>query len=98
MAEELVPEPVNCLLVQTGSAGRANQVDRRLRDGSPAIYAHLRGDTLVVDVEVLSDDQADFVGTRLAQELTTSDPTADLLASTPPAADGSVRQANADHE
>jgi len=74
MAEELVPEPVNCLLVQTGSAGRANQVDRRLRNGSPAIYAHLRGDSLIVDVEVLSDDQADFVGTRLAQELTTSDP------------------------
>lgn len=73
MAEQLVPEPVNCLLVQTGSADRASQADRLLRDGSPAIYAHLRGDSLIIDVEVLSDDQADFVGTRLAQELTASD-------------------------
>jgi L-seryl-tRNA(Ser) seleniumtransferase len=70
MSEELVPEPVNCLLVQTGSAARADQIDRRLRDGSPAIYAHLRDGSLIVDVEVLSDEQADIVGTRLAQELT----------------------------
>jgi D-glucosaminate-6-phosphate ammonia-lyase len=74
MAEELVAEPVNCLVISTGSPGRAESIDRRLRAGSPAIYGHVRGDALIIDVEVISDEQAGVVGARLREELSaTSD-------------------------
>jgi hypothetical protein len=69
MAEELVAEPVNCLLVSLGSAGRARRIGSRLRAGNPAIYAHVRDDALIVDVEVVSDEQAALIGSRLREEI-----------------------------
>jgi hypothetical protein len=70
MAEELVPEPVNCLLVNVGSADRARRIDSGLRAGNPAIYVHVRDDALIIDVEVVTDEQASMIGARLREEIT----------------------------
>jgi L-seryl-tRNA(Ser) seleniumtransferase len=69
MAEELVPEPVNCLLVRLGSADRARRIGLSLHAGNPAIYAHVRDDALIVDVEVITDEQAAIIGSRLRDEI-----------------------------
>lgn len=69
MAEELVSEPVNCLLVSLGSSERARRIGSRLRAGNPAIYAHVRDDALIVDVEVVTDAQAAIIGSRLREEI-----------------------------
>jgi D-glucosaminate-6-phosphate ammonia-lyase len=85
MAEELIAEPVNCLLVSLGSADRASRIGTRLRAGNPAIYAHVRDDALIVDVEVVSDEQASIIGARLREEIA-----ADTEQPQPAAAAGSV--------
>jgi L-seryl-tRNA(Ser) seleniumtransferase len=72
MQEELVAEPVNCLLVRLGSEALVAKVDAGLRGGSPAVYTHPRGDALIVDVEVVDDDEARLIGRRLREEFTKS--------------------------
>jgi L-seryl-tRNA(Ser) seleniumtransferase len=69
MEEDLIPEPVNCLVVRVGSPGRALKIDAGLRSGDPAIFAHVRGDALIVDVEVIGEGQAEIIGTRLREEI-----------------------------
>jgi L-seryl-tRNA(Ser) seleniumtransferase len=71
MEEDLVPEPINCLVIRVDpSAGlTASHVTERLRDGNPSIYVHQWDDRLVVDVECVNDDEAVVIGQRLRAAL-----------------------------
>lgn len=71
MAEDLVPEPVNCLLVEIDPSLQPSSeaVSERLASGTPSILTHLRGNSLILDVECASDRDADFIGRRLREEL-----------------------------
>jgi len=71
MAEDLMPEPVNCLLVEIdpGAQPRSDTLSERLAGGNPSILTHLRGNSLILDVECASDSDAELMGQRLRGEL-----------------------------
>jgi D-glucosaminate-6-phosphate ammonia-lyase len=71
MAEDLVPEPVNCLLVEIDASVQpsSDTLSKTLADGNPSILTHLRGDSLILDVECASDSDAELIGRRLRGEL-----------------------------
>ena len=72
MDETLAPEPVNCLHITLAPpvAGHAGNLEAALRAGDPSILLHVRGDSLIADMETVSDDEAHAVGSRLREELT----------------------------
>jgi D-glucosaminate-6-phosphate ammonia-lyase len=61
------PEPVNCLVVRIDpeSGTTAPAVEAVLAAQDPAILVHLRDDTVVVDVEVMNEAEAQLVADRL---------------------------------
>jgi D-glucosaminate-6-phosphate ammonia-lyase len=63
------PEPVNCLVVEIGpqTGTTAEVVEAALAAQDPAVLVHLRGDSIVVDVEVMNEAEAELVADRLAQ-------------------------------
>lgn len=71
MEEELQPEPINCLVVRVAPTSGLNaaQVEAQLRAGNPAIYVHVRGDDLIVDVECVDDWEVEIITERLARLL-----------------------------
>lgn len=70
MQETLEPEPVNCLQVRlTAGQDRVSEVADRLEAGDPSILVHAIGDAIVVDVECVSDEEAELIGRRLRDEL-----------------------------
>jgi D-glucosaminate-6-phosphate ammonia-lyase len=75
MDETLEPEPINCLHIKLDPrvARPASEVEAALRAGDPSIVLHLRGDSLIVDTEMVSDDEVEALGTRLRSELTRVD-------------------------
>jgi D-glucosaminate-6-phosphate ammonia-lyase len=73
MEEDVVDGPFNCLVVHLdpGSAPvSAAELHTRLRAASPAILTHLRGDEVILDVEAVTEDDADVIAGRLREELT----------------------------
>ena len=62
------PQPVNCLVVEIGPASgtTAGAVEAALAAQDPAILVHLRDDSVVVDVEVMNEAEAQLVADRLA--------------------------------
>lgn len=72
MEEDVVEgRPPNCLLVRIDPTGTttAARMHASLRGGRPAIFAHLRGDSLIVDVEEVSDEDAAVIAERLREEI-----------------------------
>jgi L-seryl-tRNA(Ser) seleniumtransferase len=72
MEEDVVDGPVNCLVLRLApDAGRltAEELDRRLRAARPAILTHLRGDELILDVEAVTESDAEVIAGRLREEL-----------------------------
>jgi D-glucosaminate-6-phosphate ammonia-lyase len=69
MEESLEREPVNCLHIRIDPDSRASVVaiDAALRAGDPAILVHVRDSAIIVDVEVVTDQEAELVGHRLRQ-------------------------------
>jgi D-glucosaminate-6-phosphate ammonia-lyase len=72
MDETLAPEPVNCVHITLAPqfAEYAGKLEAALRDGNPSILVHVRGDSLIVDMETVSDGEVDVLGPRLREELT----------------------------
>jgi D-glucosaminate-6-phosphate ammonia-lyase len=62
------PEPANCLVVRIGpeSGTTAPAVEAVLAAQDPAILLHLRDDSVIVDVEVMNEAEAQLVADRLA--------------------------------
>ncbi len=75
MDETLEPEPINCLHIKLDPrvARPASEVEAALRAGDPSVVLHLRGDSLIIDTEMVSDDEVEALGTRLRSELTRVD-------------------------
>jgi L-seryl-tRNA(Ser) seleniumtransferase len=72
MEEDVVSErPPNCLVIKLAPRGgtSAERVNEGLKNGRPAVFAHLRGDTLIVDVEEVSDQDAVVLAERLREEI-----------------------------
>jgi GGDEF domain-containing protein len=72
MEEDVVGgRPPNCLVIRVDPAGgtTAERVNLGLRSGRPAVFAHLRGDTLIVDVEEVSEQDAAVLAERLREEI-----------------------------
>jgi len=63
------PEPVNCLVVRIGpeSGTTAPAVEAVLAAQDPAVLVHLRDDSVVVDVEVMNEAEAQLVADRLVE-------------------------------
>ena len=62
------PEPANCLVVEVGpeSGTTAAAVEEALAADDPAILVHLRDESVIVDVEVMNEEEAQLVAERLA--------------------------------
>jgi L-seryl-tRNA(Ser) seleniumtransferase len=71
MNETLAPEPVNCLHIKLAPqfADHVGRLEAALRTGNPSILLHVRDGSLIVDVEEVSDDEVDMLGSRLREEL-----------------------------
>ena len=71
MAEDLIPEPVNCLWIEFGPEAPRTpaEVGELLLAGDPAIYVHVRDRGLVVDVECVAEDEARAISERLCAVL-----------------------------
>ena len=72
MEEDVVANrPPNCLVVRIDPSGgtSAERVYAGLLAGNPAVFAHLRGNELIVDVEEVSDDHAAVLAERLRAEI-----------------------------
>ena len=67
MDEEVVEGAVNCLTIDTGSPDRAARIEAHLAKTDPALLVHIRGGTIVVDVENMGDDES-HVAARLLSE------------------------------
>jgi len=67
MDEEVVEGAVNCLTIDTGSPDRAARIEAYLAKTDPALLVHIRGGTIVVDVENMGDDES-HVAARLLSE------------------------------
>lgn len=73
MEEDVVDGPFNCMVVHLDPASApvtAAELHARLRGTSPAILTHLRGDQVILDVEAVTEDDAEVIATRLREELT----------------------------
>jgi len=72
MDETLAPEPVNSLHIVLAPqfAGQTGRLEAALRAGDPSILFHVRDGSLIVDMETVSDDEVDMLGSRLREELT----------------------------
>jgi D-glucosaminate-6-phosphate ammonia-lyase len=72
MEEDVVEgRPPNCLVIQIDPNGEttAERVYAGLRSGRPAVFVHLRGDTLIVDVEEVREEDVEILAERLSEEL-----------------------------
>jgi L-seryl-tRNA(Ser) seleniumtransferase len=71
MEEELEPSPINCLVVRVDpeSGISAEAVEASLQADNPSVLVHVRDDSLIVDVECVSDDEAELIGARLRRHL-----------------------------
>lgn len=69
MQETMVPEPINCLSVRPAAPRVASSVVQRLAAGDPSILVHEIDGSIVVDVECVSEDEAELIGKRLREEL-----------------------------
>jgi seryl-tRNA(Sec) selenium transferase len=72
MEEDVVTgRPPNCLVIRIDPSGgtTAERVFEGLRGGRPAVFAHLRGDTLIVDVEEVGEEDAAVLAERLREEI-----------------------------
>lgn len=72
MEETLRVEPINCLHIRIDpqSDKDAAKVEAALRVGNPSILVHLRDESLIIDMEMVSDDEVSLLGVRLREELT----------------------------
>lgn len=72
MEETLVAEPVNCLRIRVDAdhGTTATAAERALREGDPAVLAHVVDDALVVVVDSLADADDELVAERLEAAFT----------------------------
>ena len=73
MDERLIPEPVNCLVVEfSADAPRsAAQIDRILASGNPSIRCIVEGNALVIVVETVRADEEALIVERIMQAAST---------------------------
>ncbi len=73
MDERLIPEPVNCLVVElSADAPRsAAQIDRILASGNPSIRCIVEGNALVIVVETVRADEEALIIERIMQAAST---------------------------
>jgi L-seryl-tRNA(Ser) seleniumtransferase len=73
MDERLIPDPVNCLVVDfTPTAARsAAQVSDALARGNPSIRCIVEGSALVIVVETIQDGEVMVIAERVRQAITT---------------------------
>ena len=72
MEEDVIPDrSPNCLVLRIDPAAGASaeRVYAGLLGGHPAVFAHLRDDTLIVDVEEVSEDHARILAERIREEI-----------------------------
>jgi L-seryl-tRNA(Ser) seleniumtransferase len=72
MEEDVVGDrPANCLVIRIDPSGgtTAERVFEGMLVGTPAVFAHLRGDTLIIDVEEVSEEDAPVLAERLREEV-----------------------------
>jgi hypothetical protein len=69
MDERLVPDPVNCLVVEfdPGAAMSATMVAAALAAGDPSIRCIVEGNALVIVVETVQDGEELVIAERLRQ-------------------------------
>ena len=70
MDERLVPEPVDCLVVDFVQAARARsgeQVAQTLARGNPSIHCVVEGNALVIVVETVRDGEELTIAARLRE-------------------------------
>jgi L-seryl-tRNA(Ser) seleniumtransferase len=69
MDERLIPDPVNCLVIDFASHPNrsAAEVSAALAGGNPSIRGVVEGNTLVIVVETVSDDEVLAISERLRQ-------------------------------
>jgi hypothetical protein len=69
MDERLIPEPVNCLVVDFAptAAKSATEVSHALADGNPSIRCIVEGSALVIVVETVKDGDESVIAERVRQ-------------------------------
>ena len=69
MDERLIPDPVNCLVVDFAAtaARSAEQVSHALARGNPSIRCIVEGNALVIVVETVKDGDESVIAERVRQ-------------------------------
>jgi hypothetical protein len=69
MDERLIPDPVNCLVVDFAptAARSAEQVSHTLAGGNPSVRCIVEGTSLVIVVETVQDGDENVIAERVRQ-------------------------------